>query len=257
MRAEHAIVRLPSSDLAEGITSATLGAPIYTDACRQHAAYCKALRQAGTVVAVLDADLRHPDAHFVEDAAVVVGSTAVLTRPGAAARRDEARAIRAPLAEHFHEIEEIVAPATLDGGDVCDAGDRIFVGISQRTNRGGAEQFARIARRAGKIPAIVDVRGVAGALHLKSAMAYLGDERFVATAALAPLLREPRERVLLVAPGEEYAANCVRVNDVVLVAAGYPHLRAALAGAGYASVPLDVSEFRKMDGGLSCLSLRF
>jgi dimethylargininase len=257
VRVARAIVRLPSSGLADGITSASLGTPIYAGACAQHAAYCEALREAGADVTVLDADLRHPDAHFVEDAAVLIGTTAVLTRPGAAARRDEPQAIRAALAEHFCDIEEIVAPGTLDGGDVCDAGDRIFVGISRRTSRDGADQFARIARRAGKAPVVVDVCGIAGALHLKSAMAYLGDGRFVATLALAPLLHEPRERVLLVAPGEEYAANCVRVNDTVLIAAGSPHLHAALAGAGYASVPLEVSEFRKMDGGLSCLSLRF
>ena len=257
MRVARAIVRLPSSALADGITSASLGTPIYADARSQHAAYCEALREAGAGVTVLDADLRHPDAHFVEDAAVLIGTTAVLTRPGAAARRDEPQAIRAVLAEHFRDIVEIVAPGTLDGGDVCDAGDRVFVGISQRTSRDGAEQFARIARHAGKTPVLVDVRGIAGALHLKSAMAYLGDGRFVATSPLAPLLNEPPGRVLLVAPGEAYAANCVHVNDVVLIAAGNPHLRSALADAGYASVPLDVSEFRKMDGGLSCLSLRF
>jgi dimethylargininase len=257
MRVARAIVRLPSSDLAEGITSASLGTPVYALAFTQHVSYCAALRRAGADVTVLDADLRHPDAHFVEDAAVLMGTTAVLTRPGAAARRDEPLEIRPVLAEYFRDIEEIVAPGTLDGGDVCDAGDRIFVGISQRTNRDGADQFARIARRAGKTPVVVDVRGVASALHLKSAMAYLGDGRFVATPALAPLLREPQERVLLVASGETYAANCVRINDVVLVAAGNPHLCAALADAGYASLPLELSEFRKMDGGLSCLSLRF
>ncbi len=256
MRVAHAIVRLPSADLGDGITSASLGTPVYTVACRQHAAYCDALRQSGAVVTALDPDLRHPDAHFVEDAAVIVATTAVLARPGAATRRDEPQTIRPALAQHFRQIEEIVAPGTLDGGDVCDAGERIFIGISQRTNRNGAEQLATIARRAGKAPVFVDVRDLADALHLKSAMSYLGDGRFVATAAVAALLREP-ERVAIVAPGEEYAANCVRVNDVVLVAAGYPHLRAALAGAGHASVPLDVSEFRKMDGGLSCLSLRF
>lgn len=257
MHVAHVIARLPSADLGDGITSASLGAPIYTDACRQHAAYCDALRRCGAAVTVLEADPRHPDAHFVEDAAVVVGTSAVLTRPGAPARRNEPRAIRSSLAQYFSDLDEIIAPGTLDGGDVCDAGDRIFIGISQRTNPDGAEQLARVARRAGKTPVVVDVRGLAGALHLKSAMAYLGDGRFVATAALAPLLREPRDRVLLVAPGEEYGANCVRVNDAVLISSGHPYLRAVLAGTGYACVQLDVSEFRKMDGGLSCLSLRF
>ena len=257
MRVAHAIARLPSHDLAAGITTASLGTPVYADARRQHAAYCDALRRAGVGVSVLDPDLRHPDAHFVEDAAVVIGTTAVLTRPGAAARRDEPQAIRDALSRYFNEFEHIAAPGTLDGGDVCDAEERLFIGISLRTNRSGAEQLAAIARRAGKMPVLIDVRDVADALHLKSAMSYLGDGRFLATAAVAPLLREPRERVSIAAPGEEYAANCVRVTDVVLIAAGYPHLRSELAARGYASVPLDVSEFRKMDGGLSCLSVRF
>lgn len=256
MRIAHAITRLPSPDLARGITTAALGAPAYAAACREHASYCGALRRSGLDVTVLDADLQHPDAHFVEDAAVIAGTTAVLTRPGAVARRDEPNALRAVLTQRFGGVEEIVAPGTLDGGDVCDAGDRTFVGISQRTNRDGADQLARILRRAGKAPVVVDVRN-AGALHLKSAVAYLGDDRFVATAALAPLLGVPQNRVIVVASGEEYAANCVRMNGVVLVAAGYPRTLAALARAGYTCVTLDVSEFRKMDGGLSCLSVRF
>ena len=257
MRVAHAIVRLPGANFGDGITSAPLGAPDYAAARRQHDAYCDALRTAGAEVTVLDADRSHPDAHFVEDAAVMMAGVAILTRPGAIARREEAAAMRAPLARFFDAIETIDAPATLDGGDVCEADERIYIGISQRTNAAGAEQLARIAARLGKEPVVVDVRGVPAALHLKSAMAYAGDGTYVVSDALLPLISISQARVIRVAPGEEYGANCVRVNDAVLIPAEHPRLRDELERAGYDTVSLDVSEFRKMDGGLSCLSLRF
>jgi dimethylargininase len=221
----------------------------------QHAAYCEALRAAGADVTVLEADPVHPDAHFVEDTAVLMGGRAVLARPGAEARLGET--IRGSLATFFADFEEIVAPGTLDGGDVCEAGDRVFIGVSHRTNRAGAEQLASLLAGAGKTPVLVDIRTAPGILHLKSGLAYLGDDRFVVIDALLPAIAVPRDRIVRVAPGEEYGANCVRVNDVVLIADGYFGLRRDLARAGYSTTALDVSEFRKMDGGLSCLSLRF
>lgn len=257
MPVAHAIVRLPAANFGDGITTASLGAPDYANACRQHAAYCDALREAGAGVSVLEADNAHPDAHFVEDAAVTIAGVAVVTRPGTATRRDEGAAMREPLAHFFESIEEIIAPGTLEGGDVCDAEQRLYIGISHRTNAAGAQQLARIAARAGKEAIVVDVRGVPAALHLKSAMAYVGDGRFVATGAMLPLLPISRARIIRAAPGEEYGANCVRVNDAVFIPDGHPRLRDDLDRAGYDIVPLDVSEFRKMDGGLSCLSLRF
>lgn len=156
----------------------------------------------------------------------------------------------------FSTIQEIVAPGTVDGGDVCDAGERLYIGVSHRTNHHGAKQLAHIAKREGKDPVIVDVRRLTGILHLKSAMAYL-DNDLVATVELQPLLSMSSDRNLTVTPEEMYAANCVLVNDVVFVASGYPRIRSDLERAGYATVMLDVSEFRKMDGGLSCLSIRF
>ncbi len=255
MRTRNAIVRRPSSHLGDGLTTASLGAPNFERACEQHAAYCEALRTAGAVVTVLEADPAHPDAHFVEDAAVLIGERAVLARSGAKARLGEA--IREPLATFFADFEEIVAPGTLDGGDVCEAGDRVFVGVSHRTNRAGAEQLATVLARAGKTPVLVDIRRVPGILHLKSGLAYLGDDRFVVVDALLPVIAISHDRIVRVAPGEEYGANCVRVNDAVLIADGHFRLQRDLSSAGFEARALDVSEFRKMDGGLSCLSLRF
>ena len=125
MHVVRAIVRLPAENFADGITSALLGTPAYAAACRQHAAYCNALRAAGVDVTVLDADRAHPDAHFVEDAAVTIAGVAVLTRPGALARRDEPAALRAFLARFFEMIETIDAPGTLDGGDVMRVGNTL------------------------------------------------------------------------------------------------------------------------------------
>jgi dimethylargininase len=252
-----AIVRAPAANFGDGLSTAALGKPSYETALLQHAAYCEALRRAGVAVRELAPEPRFPDATFVEDVAVLLDALAILTRPGAATRRGEIETLRAPLAARFPSVAEIVAPGTLDGGDVCDAGDRFFIGISQRTNAAGAAQLAELLARAGKRCSIVDVRAIPGALHLKSAMAYAGDGRFVATAALAPHLGLSANRAIVTAPGEEDGANCVRVNAVVLLADGCPRLREQLDRAGYSVSILDVSEFRKMDGGLSCLSLRY
>jgi dimethylargininase len=153
-------------------------------------------------------------------------------------------------------FSRIEAPGTLDGGDVCDADDRFYVGISQRTNPEGARQFGAIVGSLGYRAVTLDVRDVDGALHLKSAMSYLGDGIFVAAGDLASRLGADAGRILPVDPEEAYAANCVRVNGYALFAAGYPRLEARVAAAGLTPLRLDVSEYRKMDGGLSCLSIR-
>ncbi|MGA8533665.1 MAG: arginine deiminase family protein [Candidatus Tumulicola sp.] len=253
----RAIVRSPARNFGDGITTAALGTPSFEKACEQHAAYCDVLKAAGAAVIALAPDAEHPDAHFVEDAAIPIGGRVIVTRPGARSRRGESDALHEPLARYFDVIERIVAPGTVDGGDVCEAGERVCVGISHRTNRAGARQLRRSIESAGRRCVLVDIRDLPGILHLKSGMAYLGDGCFAAVDALLPRLDLPPDRVVRVTPGEEYAANCVRVNDVLLVASGHPHLLADFARLGYATVALDVSEFRKMDGGLSCLSLRF
>jgi dimethylargininase len=257
VRISNAIVRAPASNFGDGITTASLGAPNFEKAREQHAVYCAALQAAGATVTVLAPDAAHPDGHFVEDPAVVIGGRAVLTRPGAAARRGETDAMRAPLARFFTAVDEIVAPGTVDGGDVCEAGDCVYVGISHRTNRAGAEQLGNVLASLGRTAVFVDIRTLSGILHLKGGLAYLGENRFVAIDALLPLFDVPLDRIVRVTPGEEFGANCVRVNDVVLIAAGHPQLQKDLTLTGYQTVILDVSEFRKMDGGLSCLSLRF
>ncbi|MDE1923087.1 MAG: N(G),N(G)-dimethylarginine dimethylaminohydrolase, partial [Gammaproteobacteria bacterium] len=139
----------------------------------------------------------------------------------------------------------------------CQAGSHVFVGISARTNPEGARQFCEIMRRAGHSASTVDIRANPALLHLKSGIAHLGDARLLIAPGLPVCEHMAKFEILRVCAAESYAANCVRINDRLLIAAGYPLTAAMLRARGYDTLPLDVSEFRKMDGGLSCLSLRF
>jgi dimethylargininase len=255
----RAIVRPPAPNFSEGLTTSGLGAPLYERAVRQHEAYCAALEQCGLSLTRLDVDPDYPDSTFVEDAAVLTEKCAVLTRPGARSRRGEVPVIRAALEDFFPAsvIHTIQAPGTLDGGDVCEADDSFFIGISERTNEAGAQQLAEILALCGYSSRLVDIRNTPGLLHLKSGLAYLGANRLVVTGSLAARPGFSKYDLVPVNLGEEYAANCVHINDRVLVASGFPVLERTLRQLGYRITILEVSEFQKMDGGLSCLSLRF
>jgi len=251
----RAIVRPPGSSYAQGLTTGAHGEPSLELALEQHARYCEALQRCGLELVVLPADEAHPDATFVEDTAVIVGTRALITRPGAPSRLGEVHAVREALAPLVDEIETIDENATLDGGDVCESEDRVYVGLSHRTNEAGADALAQWLARAGTPTTKIEIRDVPSILHLKSGMGYLGDGRFAVIDELRGRVEAPT--IVTVEPDEAYAANCVRVNDYVLLAAGYPSFETTLQSLGFKTIALDVSEYRKMDGGLSCLSLRF
>ena len=234
-----------------------LGAPNYARALQQHEAYCEALEECGLTLTHLKADERYPDSTFVEDTAVVTKRCAILTLPGAVSRVGEVESIAAALSTFYSELHSIDQPGTIDGGDVCEAENHFFIGISQRTNEAGAQQLAAWLASFGFTSSFVDIRGVQNILHLKSGLAYLGDNRLALIDALADHKEFRGYDHVRVTAGEEYAANCVRVNDRVLVAAGYPSFAGTLRELGYKPIALEMTEFQKMDGGLSCLSLRF
>lgn len=277
-----AIVRPPSRSFAAGLTTAELGAPDDQLALEQHAAYCAALEQCGLQLIRLSADERYPDSCFVEDAAIIASTDytdnadteryddlpaarkqAILTRPGAPSRQGEVASMRSELAHLFPSLCEIRSPGTVDGGDICEAGTHFFIGISERTNEEGARQLAEILTKHGYTCSFVDIRTHAqdaratSLLHLKSGVAYLGNKTLVVTEALATLEEFRGYDLIQVGPGEEYAANCIEVNGRVLIAAGHPRFAAKLREVGYETIALDMSEFQKMDGGLSCLSVRW
>ncbi len=254
---QRAIVRKPTANFAAGLTTQNLGVPSFELALAQHAAYCEALRACGLSLIELEGDDRFPDATFVEDTAVLTPRCAVLARPGAPTRLGEVESVRDVLIHHFPCLYAIQPPGTLDGGDVCQADDHFFIGVSRRTNREGAEQLAEILEREGYTYSLVDIREKVGILHLKSGIAYLGEGKLVIVPELSGHHAFRGYELWHVPAGEEYAANCVLVNGRVLIAAGFPRFQAMLEQGGCEVLPLDVSEFRKMDGGLSCLSLRF
>ena len=253
----RAIVRIPGSNFDAGLTTADFGAPQLDLVLQQHRLYCQALSQCGLALTPLDADLRYPDSTFVEDTAILTPRGAILTRPGAASREGEVEAIRPAILSFFPSPLTIEAPGTVDGGDVCEAGDHFFIGPSHRTNEEGARQLAVHLSGFGYTSSTIDVRHMTTILHLKSGIAYIGDNTLVVMEEMADNPQFRSFDLIRVAEEESYAANCVRVNDRVLVAEGFPVLTAELRARGFNPLVLDMSEFQKMDGGLSCLSLRF
>lgn len=169
----------------------------------------------------------------------------------------EVAAVRTVLGAWFPELAEIVAPGAVDGGDVCEAGEHCFIGLSTRTNPEGAAQLAEWLARHGFGASMIDIRKLPGLLHLKTGLSWLGERRLLATGEIAAHEGLRGWEIVRVPKGEDYAANCIKVNDALLIARGFPATSAVLGELGYALVPLDLSEYRKMDGGLSCLSLRW
>ena len=257
MRFTHAIVRPPAATFAAGITSSGLGLPDLALALEQHEAYCRTLERLGLALVRLAPDPDFPDSTFVEDAAIVTTHGAILTRPGAASRAGEVAALRLVLARWFPELADIAAPGTVDGGDVCEAGRHFFIRLSERTNPEGAAQLGDWLRRHSFTVSEINIRSMPRLLHLKTGLSWLGGRRLLATREIAGHEALSGWEVVRVPEGEDYAANCIWVNDALLVAEGFPATSALLGTLGYDVVPLAMSEFRKMDGGLSCLSVRW
>jgi dimethylargininase len=257
-RFTRAIVRKPGQTFAAGLTTAGAGPPELPKALGQHDRYCEALTRCGLSLTTVPADDRYPDGTFVEDTAVISERMVVVTWPGAPTRQGEITSIEAALGRYDDlELHRITAPGTVDGGDICQAGKHFFIGQSNRTNAEGARQLAAILATSGYTSSVIDIRHTGSLLHLKSGLTYLGDDRMLVVPEVPVSAELSRYELLQVPAGEEYAANCIRVNDHILMAAGYPRLADMLEGRGYPLILLDTSEYRKMDGGLSCLSLRF
>lgn len=251
---KHAIVRLPSPEMVRGLRSVSLGNPDYGKALEQHRAYVEALGACGLEVDVLEADPRFPDSVFVEDVALCTPECAIVTNPGAPSRNGEKTAIKPVLEKRFSRVEFIEPPGTLDGGDVMMVGTHMYVGISERTNGAGAEQLRGILESCGMTATQVPLEDM---LHLKSGLSYLEQNRLLISGAFRSHPEFKDFEQIRVEPGEAYAANSLWLNSTVLVPAGYPGTLKKIREAGYSTITLDVSEFRKLDGGLSCLSLRF
>ena len=252
---KNAIVRRPGHSLVNGITSAPeLGKPDYGLAIKQHDAYIEALKSCGVGVTVLKADERFPDSCFVEDVAVCTRKFAVITNPGASSRKGEEIEIIEVIKKYYNDIEYIEKPGTLEGGDVMMVKDHFYIGLSKRTNREGAEQLIKVLGKYGMSGSIVEISEM---LHLKSGLAYLEDNVLLVTGEFINNLEFKKFNKIMIDEEETYSANCIRVNDYVLVPADYPKTKEKIEAAGFKVIVVDTSEYRKVNGGLSCLSLRF
>jgi dimethylargininase len=254
---KNALVRIPGKSLTRGITShPELGAPDYELALAQHGGYIRAIESLGITVTVLPPLEEYPDSCFVEDVAILSERCAVITNPGAPSRRDETAGIIPAIREFYPEtgIHRIADPGTIEGGDVMRVEDTFYVGLSARTNQEGIRQFQEILKPYGYQVIPVPLKEV---LHLKTGINYLSDRRFLVSGEFTGRPDFAAFERTIVSPEEAYAANSLWMNGSVLVPAGFPQTEAAVRALGYPVLRVDTSEYRKIDGGLSCLSLRF
>jgi len=250
----NAIVRRPGNSLVNGITTAGLGQPDYQLALRQHDAYIEALENCDLAVTVMDADEDYPDGMFVEDTALVMPGLAVVTRPGADSRRGETISIGKQLRHYFDQIEIIEAPGTVDAGDIMMVGKHFYIGLSERTNEAGAEQMIQHLHQHGYDGSTIPI---SEGLHFKSSISYLENNTIVVTGELLEKSELAEFKPVVIDVADAYSANSVWINSRVLVPAGFEKTSQSITALGYEVIELDVSEFHKLDGGLSCLSLRF
>ena len=218
---------------------------------KQHAEYCRTLKQLGLKLIPIDADNTLPDSCFVEDTAAVFGEKAVICNMKTESRAKEVIEVAKALSK-LRDTYYIKPPATIDGGDILKAEDTVFVGLTARTNLHAVKQLEGILAKSDFKVASVRVHDV---LHLKSACTYLGDNCVIVAEGFFDTDLLHNYRKIVVPKGDEYAADCLAVNGTILVAKGYPKTKKSIERAGFLIRELDVSEFRKGDGALTCLSI--
>ncbi len=253
----NVIVRRPAKSMVDGITSAPeLGKPDYELALKQHDRYIEALKSCGVEVTILESDERYPDSCFVEDPALITSKCAIITNPGAESRNGEKYEIIDAVKKFFSEkkIEYIKEPGKLEGGDVMMVGDHFYVGRSARTNEEGIRQLTQILEKYGMTCSEVKLEEV---LHLKTGVNYLENNNMLVSGEFLINPEFDKYNKVEIPKDEAYAANCIWMNDKVIVPKGYPKVLKLVEELGYEVLEVDTSEFRKLDGGLSCLSLRF
>lgn len=252
-----AITKKPCSALINGITTyLEEGKPNYENALKQHALYVQTLKDLGLAVTELEADERFPDSCFVEDPAVVMEHCAIITNPARDSRNGEKFEIIKTI-KHFYsddKIFHIEAPGTMEGGDIMRVGDHFYIGMSDRTNAEAAKQFNDIVTQFGYTSSTVPVTE---GLHLKDFAIYLENNNLLVTEIMNEL-PEFKDFNRFVIPKEEvYAINSLYINGTVIVPKGYPITQKIIEDLGYPIKLVDSNEFKKIDGSLTCLSLRF
>lgn len=251
----HAISRRPGSSVTKGLRAEDRGAPDRARMLAAHDAYIATLCATGAEVIVLDALEDYPDALFVEDTALCLPEGAIMMRPGAASRMGEVAEMRPTLAGLFGSLRDINGPGHIEGGDILYTGREVLVGRSARTDSAGVAELRAILDEWGYT--LREVETPPGVLHFKTDCSLLDPETVLATKLLDASGCFEGYRVLHLPEGEEAAANTIRFNDVVLMADGFPRTAEMLDREGYDVRPIDNRDCALLDGGMSCLSLRF
>lgn len=251
----HALCRAPAPSAVNGIRAGGGPDPDFTVLLAEHDAYVVTLRDLGLSVDVLAALDDFPDALFTEDVALTFPEGAILLRPGAPSRAGEVAQIREALGARHATLLEMTGPGHVEGGDVLRLADRIVIGLSDRTDRAGAAELAGLLERLGYRAEIAVTP--AGVLHFKTGCSLID----AATVLAVPAMRDCPEfaglEVVLTPPGEEGAANILRIRDTVLIGEGWLATQALLDARGIAFRPMATEHVARIDAGLSCMSLRW
>ena len=247
----RAIVREPGNNYTDCISSHPQRHTIDVALARQqHALYCKTLEDLGLEIIRLPRDDERPDSCFVEDNAVVFGKKALICLMAKESRRGEEAEVETILGQYV-KTNRAIPPATIEGGDVIQLEDRLICGLTQRTNQSGAQQMRDW------FETWVDTVSDASIVHLKSYVNYLGEDRVIATAKYARNSLFEGFDVIVVRDEDWYSTNNLAIGDTVITPNGFPKTEAMLTSAGLRVIPLDMTEFPKCEGALTCLSILF
>ena len=250
----HAILRPPAPSAVKGIRADGGPDPDFVGLAAEHDAYAATLRTLGLDLTILPPLDAFPDALFVEDVALTFAEGAILLRPGAPTRAGEVAHIRTALAAHHEQVLALTA-GHVDGGDVLRLADRVVIGLSARTDREGAEQLACLLAELGIKAEIADTPP--GVLHFKTGCSQIDEQTIFAAPALTDCPQFAGLEVVVTPPGEEEAANLLRINDTILVGDRWTATHALLEARGIPIRPLPTARIACIDAGLSCMSLRW
>jgi dimethylargininase len=252
--AQFAVVRGVSANYDQCIKPNGLNNRIDLELAReQHRQYSQTLQQLGLTLLKVDADDSLPDCCFVEDTTIIAGATAIINHMQSPSRALETTEVKKLLAD-YKTKKEILYPGFIDGGDVLKIDNKIYIGISERSNLHAAEQVKAIVSGQGFEVIPVEIKDT---LHLKTACTYLGDGCLVMAPGHFDQDIFAGYKKIVVPAEEAYSANCLAVNGKIVVPSGYSRTREYIEKEGFATVEVDISEFRKGNGGLTCLSILF
>lgn len=251
----HAITRTPAKSIIDGLRAVDTGQPLFDLFLQHHQDYIATLKSTGATVTELDALEDLPDSVFVEDAALCLPKGVVIMRPGAPSRLPEAAAITPPLTTLYSTVKTISGPGFIEGGDILTTEQEILVGRSARTNAAGIKELRQLVSDWGySVREVITPKEI---LHFKTDCSLLDEETILSTQRLADTGCFKDYRVMITATGEEACANAIRFNELVIMPAGFPKTHELLVSAGYQVKTIGNTEAAKLDGGMSCLSLRF